>query len=235
MTKEERQEAERQWTTGTHPEALCKVLGSLVYQDGLQVSQRKWRLFVVSCLRRVWHVFNDERNRGLVEATEQFADEAITEEELGRLWTQAADPPNKDAHDPSGELLPAEFSAYCASEALAIAGSSTVLEYEAYTAAAWARDASANPELEAQAQVQILRDLFNNPFRSISIDTNWFTAPVTALARDMYADRSFETLPVLADSLKVAGCDNADILTHCRGPGPHVRGCWVVDLILGKS
>ena len=48
-------------------------------------------------------------------------------------------------------------------------------------------------------------------------------------------DRAFDRLPVLADALQDAGCDNADILTHCRSGGEHVRGCWVLDLLLGKS
>jgi hypothetical protein len=48
-------------------------------------------------------------------------------------------------------------------------------------------------------------------------------------------ERAFERLPILADALQDAGCENADILDHCRGPGPHARGCWVVDLILDKS
>ncbi len=61
------------------------------------------------------------------------------------------------------------------------------------------------------------------------------SSTVAALAQTIYADRAFDRLPILADALEEAGCDNADILTHCRGDGPHVRGCWVVDLILGKE
>jgi hypothetical protein len=58
---------------------------------------------------------------------------------------------------------------------------------------------------------------------------------VTALAHRMYESRDFSAMPILADALQDAGCDNDDILTHCRGGGEHVRGCSVVDLILGKS
>jgi hypothetical protein len=56
-----------------------------------------------------------------------------------------------------------------------------------------------------------------------------------SLARQMYESRDFSSMPILADALQDAGCDNDDILNHCRGPGPHVRGCWVVDLVLGKA
>jgi hypothetical protein len=62
----------------------------------------------------------------------------------------------------------------------------------------------------------------------------WLTSTVTDIARQMYDSRDFTAMPILADALQDAGCENADILTHCRGPGPHVRGCWVVDFVLGK-
>ena len=87
-------------------------------------------------------------------------------------------------------------------------------------------------------QVQLLRDVFGNPFRAININPSlvaWNGGTVVKLAQAIYDDRAFDRLPILADALEDAGCDNADILAHCRGPGPHVRGCWVVDLILGKE
>ena len=67
------------------------------------------------------------------------------------------------------------------------------------------------------------------------INPTWLTPDVVALARGIYAERAFDRLPILADALQDAGCDNADVLGHCRGPGPHARGCWVVDLVLGKE
>ena len=80
-----------------------------------------------------------------------------------------------------------------------------------------------------------LRDIFGNPFRPVAVDPTWLTSTAVALARGIYDDRAFDRLPILADALQDAGCENADVLDHCRGPGPHVRGCWVVDLVLGKS
>ena len=80
-----------------------------------------------------------------------------------------------------------------------------------------------------------LRDSFGNPFRPVTIDQAWLTPNVAALARKIYDDRAFDRLPGLADALEETGCTDADILAHCRGPGPHVRGCWVVDLLLGKA
>jgi hypothetical protein len=85
------------------------------------------------------------------------------------------------------------------------------------------------------AQCSILRDIFGDPFRPVPVDPSWRSGNVVSLAEAIYADRAFDRLPILADALEDAGCDQADILEHCRGPGPHVRGCWVVDLILGKE
>jgi hypothetical protein len=80
-----------------------------------------------------------------------------------------------------------------------------------------------------------LRDVLGNPFRPIAVDAVWLTSTVGALAEGIYQERAFDRMPILADALQDAGCDNDDILAHCRGDGPHVRGCWAVDLLLGKS
>jgi hypothetical protein len=81
----------------------------------------------------------------------------------------------------------------------------------------------------------LVRDVFRSPFRPVAFDPRWRTADVTGLARAIYEDRAFDRLPVLADALMDAGCADEQIIGHCRGPGPHVRGCWVVDLLLGKE
>ena len=88
---------------------------------------------------------------------------------------------------------------------------------------------------ERNAQAGWLRDIFGNPFRPVSFDPSWRTSTVVALADQMYEARDFTPMPVLADALQDAGCDRDAILDHCRGDGPHVRGCWVVDLVLGKE
>ena len=62
----------------------------------------------------------------------------------------------------------------------------------------------------------------------------WNDGTIPKIAQTIYDHRTFADLPILADALEEAGCDNADILTHCRSSGEHVRGCWVVDLLLGK-
>jgi hypothetical protein len=93
-------------------------------------------------------------------------------------------------------------------------------------------------QAEGQAQVCLARDIFGNPFRPGAIDPVWLrwdSGAVMRLAQAIDDKQVFDRLPVLAEALEDAGCTDAAILDHCRGPGPHVRGCWVVDLILGKT
>jgi hypothetical protein len=81
----------------------------------------------------------------------------------------------------------------------------------------------------------VVRDIFDNPFRPVTCAPAWRTDTVLALARQMYEARDFSAMPILADALQDAGCDSAAVLDHCRSEEPHVRGCWVVDLVLGKE
>ena len=77
--------------------------------------------------------------------------------------------------------------------------------------------------------------IFGNPFRPVAADPGWLTPTAVAIAESIYKERAFDRLPILADALEEAGCADADVLLHCREPGEHVRGCWVVDLVLGKG
>jgi len=91
---------------------------------------------------------------------------------------------------------------------------------------------------ERVGQWTLLADIFGDPFRSPVIDSSWLTwndGTVFNLAQAIYNDSRFQDLPVLADALEEAGCNNVEILNHCRQPGVHVRGCWALDLILGKE
>ncbi|MDB5310206.1 MAG: hypothetical protein JWO38_4408 [Gemmataceae bacterium] len=94
-----------------------------------------------------------------------------------------------------------------------------------------------DPETVAVSRegMRLLRDIGGNPFRPVAFDPSWRTDTAATLARQMYESREFSAMPILADALQDAGCDNEDILGHCRGDGPHVRGCHVIDLLLGKE
>jgi hypothetical protein len=90
-------------------------------------------------------------------------------------------------------------------------------------------------QAERRFQCDIVRDIFGNPFRLPIADSAWMKPQAIELAKTIYHDRAFKRLSQLADLLEEAGCTNSEILRHCREPGPHVRGCWVVDVLLGKS
>jgi hypothetical protein len=81
----------------------------------------------------------------------------------------------------------------------------------------------------------VMREIFGNPFRPAVFEPAWRMDTTVSLAHQVYESRDFTAMPILADALEEAGCDNEDMLNHCRVPGPHVRGCWVVDLVLGKE
>ena len=94
------------------------------------------------------------------------------------------------------------------------------------------------PETETEirrAIANLLRDIFGNPLRPITFDDSWLTPNVLSLTRQMYDSSDFSAMPILADALQDAGCTNDHVLNHCRGDGPHIRGCWVVDSVLTKE
>jgi hypothetical protein len=216
---------EQEWLACTDPELMMKRLTSKARRV-----DRQWRLFVCACVRRVWPSLT-RKHRTLVELAEQYADGLVSGKELKKahrsIWEL-----NRNAHR-SGRFagLSARFAA--GQTANVVDPPHTNAKLVAYEL----RGANGANERQADsiAQAAILRDIFGNPFRPVALNPTRRTANVTALAQSIYDERAFDRLPILADALEDAGCDNADILNHCRQPGEHVRGCWVVDLLLGKD
>jgi hypothetical protein len=118
-----------------------------------------------------------------------------------------------------------------------------VVDWTTKAAGHWKCTREGWPSEESASQVRaaqclLLRDVVGNPFHSVYVEPArlvWNDGTLVKLAQGIYDERAFDRLPVLADALEEAGCHNADILSHCRQPGEHVRGCWVVDLLLGKK
>jgi hypothetical protein len=199
-------------------------------------SERKLRLFAVACCRRIWHLLRDESSRQAVRLAESYADGLASKEEL----VHVADNARTAAimlHGMADDLWSSELltAAYAADAAMWAA---TCPVDQADYAWQTARSAGGEPFMaspEPVAQCDLLRDIFGNPFRPVALDPAWQTATVLALAQSIYHKRAFDRQPFLANALEDAGCDNADLLAHCRGLGEHVLGCWAVDLILGKT
>jgi hypothetical protein len=114
------------------------------------------------------------------------------------------------------------------------------LDHQAAWLAAYARAPNLLEQpAELRAQADLVRDLFGNPFRppapAEAAWLEWDGGAVRRLAQAVYSERAFADLPVLADALEDAGCEEGDLLAHLRGPGPHALGCWALDLLLGKG
>jgi hypothetical protein len=202
------------------------MLGFL--RGGEQASNRKLRLFAVACCRSIWQQMPDECCRQAAEIGEQYADGLTTAEKRNAAW-----------------------------EAVRIMKEDAVAEQD-FERAVRVRDTEGAvyddmrrqyfniPDIAWRTKCALLRDIFGNPFRPPSpvpaVVLAWNGGTVRRLAEFLYAERGMPEgtldtarLAILGDALLDAGCDNEELIQHCRSTGPHVRGCWAVDLILGKA
>lgn len=194
-------------------------------------SDRKLRLFTVACARLVWDRMPPGELREAVELAERVADGHPWEPELqevcGRLMSRSVE------WTPTQDWFPdAPTEAACLhATALKTTTSPRSLHYT-LARSSW------HPytlRLTGSHQPGLIRCILGNPFRPVSAAPHWLASLTLALAGEIYAARSFDRLPALADALEGAGCEDREVLSHCRAAGPHARGCWVVDLLLGKT
>ncbi len=251
---------EAEWLAETNPERLLlsirpdprlDLLGRLGGRDRPprpRLDDRKLWLLAVACCRRVWQLMTDERTRRMVEVVERWADGLASDEERAEAGA-AAHQAWADTSTSSWGLDEADDAAHRTLHATTTAGAELARGPDHYQPGMWASavvgmvlietaravapDYPNSPERLPQAD--LIRCLAGNPFRPTEFDPAWRTATVMALAEAIYADRTWDLLPILADALEEAGCADPDVLAHCRGGGPHSRGCWVVDLLLGKE
>jgi hypothetical protein len=199
-------------------------------------SRRRFALFGCACCRSIWPLLSDARSRVAIETTESYLDGRTDERDWMAAWGEA-DQARQTVwlkRFASGESIARAKRVATVAACRAVSLSVMDAAGEAATAIAWS---AAEPELgAAEAQLaNLFRDIFGNPFRPVEFNASWRTGDVVDLARGVYEERAFERLPLLADALMDAGCGDEQVLGHCRGDGPHVRGCWVVDLVLGKE
>ena len=217
----------------------CENIQALL-ADCKGCSLRKYRLFACGCCRVVWEHLGQEA-RAAVEITEQFAEGRASKEEVRLAGVAALAETARDL-DEWYRPIPAAVTARTAAgwhPAVAVAAPKATASYRFAWVAKYAEDlaeraAGLGKQVHLQ-EIALVRCVFGNPLTTPRFELGWRTRTVRLLAAGIYADRAFDRMPVLADALEEAGCDHADILAHCRGDGPHVRGCWVVDLVLGES
>ncbi|MDB5306922.1 MAG: hypothetical protein JWO38_1124 [Gemmataceae bacterium] len=218
---------EQEWLAVTYPESMVRLLR--------EKPARKLRLLFCASSRSVLSLADRPMLRKAVEVGERYAGGLASPSEVDavrrELWPDPGvmgDRLSRTAFGAVGELFPV----------WAITAAVDLLLTEAVKQARERGRRSLPKDTRKVIEgsvVGLIGCVFGNPFRPVATDPSWLTSTVVTLATDIYSDRAFDRLPNLADALQDAGCDNSDVLDHCRGPGPHVRGCHVLDLILGKG
>ncbi len=224
------------WLASENPYHLLSILRKQHVK-----SSRKHRLLAVACCYRVWERFSGV-GRHTVEIVERYADRQAKFTEMTAARLQTWQFARGQRH--------ADILAFEATHRVAEIGLSRVLHR--MLGVAWGGPEMVRPtesygwvwpepstwRQACRTLCHLIRDIFRNPFCTTAVDSSWLwwnDRIVPRLAQAIYDEYAFDRLPILADALEEAGCTDADILNHCRQPGEHVRGCWVVDLILGKS
>ncbi len=204
--------------------------------------KRKLRLFVVACCHRLFPLYDDARALEVVEAAERFADGKIGRRRLRAIFNPWFDETSShyDSNRPARAAIVDLILSYCLTSRPRPRGDDPVTSAVVAAKCTWWNfwERRSTRWDEWLAQCDFLRDIVGNPFQPVEFDANllqWNDALISKIAQSIYDNRRFADLPILADTLEDAGCTNAEILNHCRSDGPHVRGCWVVDLILGKQ
>ena len=214
---------EAEWLACGDPIDMLQV------SPGKDASDRTVRLFLCGCCRRVWDVMSPE-NRAAVEVAERFAaglakaDELRATESRSRMYRA----------DDEEETLPEDQppSYWCNVAAWKVTGERAVVRVGEVCDATRRVAGDRSGEWEEVVQALLLRCVLGNPFRAVAVDPAWKTPSVLALAKAIDADRTFDRTTELADLLAGAGCQQQDVLSHLREPGPHARGCWVIDSLV---
>jgi hypothetical protein len=251
---------EAKWCSCTNLQEMLNFL-----RESGRLSERKARLFAAATFRRIWPLLGDERGRRAVEVAERNADGTATTEEWIAAnhaavqsfapWQDAQGPVCRPASRRVAEAFAAAAAvAYCAvldpaDPGLAFCGSRGAFMDHIARAVGLAVAQATGDDAAGVAQTadcHLLRELFGSlPLRDIRFDPTWFTwngSTVRRLAEAAYNERQLPAgtldvarLAVLADALEEAGCHDAGLLGHLRSAGPHVRGCHVLDLLLGRQ
>jgi hypothetical protein len=222
---------EQQWLSCKEPGSM---LGFLRKSGGL--SERKARLFACACCRTVWHLLH-KRARKAVAVAEDYVDGLAPKE----VWEARRHDIRNYGGWRSFALKMSVAAAHAKSavhEVFADQAADGLGCWWAVVQARLAENEEEDPALVMSALAALVRELAGNPFRPVAFEValqRWNGGAAVALAADMYESRDFRQAPLLADMLEDAGTTEAQLLDHLRGHGPHTRGCFAVDLVLGKE
>jgi hypothetical protein len=222
---------EGEWLTGSDVDELLAYLGP-------RADARRLRLLACACCRAIWPQLPDPRSRAGIEVAERYADGKASERELAAARTKAlaaaGNQERKAGYAPYWTLN--HNLRDCLAHALMAAVDAATLSAVGLGRAGKQSDAWTVATASAIAtQAELVREVFGNPYRRAILPASLRTPVVVGLARQAYAEHDFNLLPVLADALEDAGCQDGPLLAHLHGPGPHVLGCWALDEILGRN
>jgi hypothetical protein len=247
---------EREWLTSTDPQVMLAFL-----RDRGLLTERKARLFAVACCRRIWPLLIDEESRRAVEVAERHADGLAGQGELESAWMAAAYVADhaEESKAPAAAcgatgdepwIAARDSSVLAAQVAIGNAAGEPAVQrvYSDAQEAVWfgtQEGQRSSATREEQGQADIVRDFFGNPLRPPPLLSpsvlQWNSGTLIRLARAAYEERELPSghldqarLVVLADALEEAGAD-VELVGHLRGPGPHYRGCWCIDLLTGRQ
>jgi hypothetical protein len=218
------------WQTCTSPDPMLVSL----HDKG---SDRKFRLFCCYCCRRIQHLL-DHVGKKLVESFERRVAGLATDVRKGKWalvrpdrWARPASVANYEYYLRSLDPHSREYNAgWGVLQMIQGAAWPAALRMEEYTRKALP---PAEWDQDAYYQAFLIREIFGNPFRPRVIEPSWISPDVRQLAEFIYTEGDFKGLLLLSDALEEAGCDDADMLAHLRNEGPHFRGCWALDKVLG--
>jgi hypothetical protein len=233
---------EQEWLGCTDPEMVLRFLRR-------RTSERKSRLFACACCRRLGGLLYNHSCQRALKAAERYADQLIDEGELmvaarlawkvARAWqVQASSEGDAHTHAAAAVCQAASPNPHGGDVSAAHAAAYAAVPFRSPRATgfetAWVTAYTA----ERIAQAALLREICGSPFHLGSADPAWLVwndGALRTMAQSIYRDQAFDQMPILADALEDAGCIDVDMLNHCRGPGPHVLGCWGLDLLLGRE
>lgn len=239
----------QEWQAAENPYPMFDYLGR-------SVSPRKLRLFGIACCRRIWNLMPDVRCHQAVALAERLVEGEAAEEEVRQLREQLKQAYLALNQQMTSEDTAAQVRLWCLGAARNLlqndddylqntpigAGDADLIWVWRSANSAVAHYYQIAPDLpsldhlfgEYLAQANLLREILGNPIDPIKFDGRWRTSAVMEVGQAIYGQHGFERLPILADALTDAGCDSRELLAHCRQAGEHVRGCWALDLVLGR-
>lgn len=243
--------SEEQWLASTTANALLIYLQQHRLIAKVAGGKRKLRLFSVACCRACWHLFTNEDCKRAIEVGERAADGKASQVEVrdaaaigDALVRSIQDYAIANPHYHHDAAMRLQFirnqsmgsaASFTASQQLGVRGAE-IVTLALTNLRCWESGEHIQKFEEVNRfHADLVRDIFGNPFRPVPLDPRWISSIVRDLARTIYDERLWERMPILGDALMDAGCDNSEVIAHCQERGPHARGCWLVDLLLGRE